>query len=167
MTLLDTGVRHQELASLSITDINIDDGSVLIREGKGGKSRSVFVGLKARRALSNYLRYRDSPLLRGLRKRNGDAEPDALWLTDEGAPLTKSGIRQIVARRARQAGLPEPGLHEFRRAFAINCLRNGMDVITLQRLLGHSTLAIINRYLKLLSDDLRVAHGKYGVVDRL
>lgn len=167
LMLLDTGIRHQELTSLAVEDVKLEDGSVLIREGKGGKSRKVFVGLKARRAIINYLRYRDSPLLHGLRRKHGTFESDALWLTDEGTPLTKNGIRQVVTRRAKQAGLPVPGLHEFRRAFAINCLRNGMDVITLQRLLGHSTLAVINRYLKLLSDDLKTAHEKYGVVDRL
>lgn len=167
LVLLDTGIRHQELTNLTVGDINLDTGSVLIREGKGGKSRTVFVGAKARRALHTYLRQREQPLFAYLRKRYGMGDTDALWLTDEGTPLTKSGIRQIVARRAQQAGVPEPGLHEFRRAFAINSLRNGMDVITLQRLLGHSTLAVINRYLKLLDDDLRTAHHKYGVVDRL
>lgn len=167
LMLLDTGIRQQELTNLSIDDVKIEDGSVLIRKGKGGKSRTVFIGLKARRAVINYLRYRDSPLLAHLQRQRGDQETNALWLTDEGSPITKAGIRHIVARRAKQAGLPEPGLHEFRRAFAINSLRNGMDVITLQRLLGHSTLAIINLYLKLLSDDLKAAHEKYGVVDRL
>lgn len=135
LVLLDTGIRHQELSSLCVQDVKIDAGSILIREGKGGKSRTVFVGLKARRALINYMRLRDSPLLQSLRKRHSVHESDALWLTDEGTPLTKSGIRHLVKRRAAQAGLPEPGLHEFRRAFAINSLRNGMDVITLQRLL--------------------------------
>jgi integrase/recombinase XerD len=165
--LLDTGIRHAELTDLAVGDVNLEDGSVLIRDGKGGKSRTVFIGLKARRAVINYLRQRDSPLINAMRKRHGIAATDALWLTDEGTPLTKNGVRQIVVRRARQAGLPEPGLHEFRRAFAVNSLRNGMDVITLQRLLGHSTLAIINRYLKLLSEDLKKSHEKYGVVDNL
>lgn len=58
-------------------------------------------------------------------------------------------------------------MHEFRRAFAVNYLRNGGDVITLQRLLGHSNLSIINRYLALVSEDLRVSHSKFGVVDNL
>lgn len=165
--LLDTGVRHEELTNLAVDDVNLEAGSVLVREGKGGKSRTVFVGMKARRALINYLRYRDSPFISHMRRKHGMTVTDALWLTDEGTPLTKSGIRQIVMRRARQAGVPEPGMHEFRRAFAVNSLRNGMDVITLQRLLGHSTLAVINRYLKLVSDDLKRSHEKFGVVDRL
>lgn len=167
LMLLDTGIRHQELTDLAVEDVKTEDGSVHIIEGKGGKSRTVFIGMRGRQALRSYLRIRDSPIINALRLRHTSEPPSALWLTDEGTPLTKSGIRQIIARRAKQAGVPEPGLHEFRRAFCLNSLRNGMDVITLQRLMGHSTLAIINRYLKLLSDDLRIAHEKFGVVDNL
>lgn len=165
--LLDTGIRKSEITALTVDDLNLETGSVLVREGKGGKSRTVFIGAKARRALMTYLRYRDTPLINFMRRKHGMTQTDALWLTDEGTPITSSGLRNIVARRARQAGLPEPGLHEFRRAFAVNSLRNGMDVVTLQRLLGHSTLAVINRYLKLVSDDLKKSHEKFGVVDRL
>lgn len=116
----------------------------------------VFIGAKTRRALLTYYRHYS--------KRVDDAP---LWITDEGGALTRSGIRQIVRRRAVAAGIDEPGLHEFRRAFAINYLRNGGDIITLQRLLGHSSLVIINRYLDLLDDDLKAAIAKHGVVDKL
>lgn len=123
---------------------------------KGRKGRVVFIGAKTRRALLTYYRHYS--------KRVDDAP---LWITDEGGALTRSGIRQIVRRRAVAAGIDEPGLHEFRRAFAINYLRNGGDIITLQRLLGHSSLVIINRYLDLLDDDLKAAIAKHGVVDKL
>lgn len=166
-TLLDTGIRKSEATNLVLPDVNLENGSILVREGKGGKNRTVFIGAKARRALATYLRYRDTPLINFMRRKHGMTATDALWLTDEGTPITKDGLRQIIARRARQAGVHEPGLHEFRRAFAVNSLRNGMDVITLQRLLGHSTLAVINRYLKLVSDDLKRSHERFGVVDRL
>jgi integrase/recombinase XerD len=69
----------------------------------------------------------------------------------------RAGIRQVVRRAAGRAGVDEPGMHDFRRAFAINSLRNGMDVATLQRLLGHSSLEVVNRYLALVEDDLRAA----------
>jgi integrase/recombinase XerD len=81
--------------------------------------------------------------------------------------LAKSGIRQVVRRRAAAAGMDEPGLHAFRRAFAVNCLRNGMDLVSLQRLLGHGDLSTVLRYLALVDDDLRRAHTQYGVVDSL
>ena len=157
LVLLDTGVRHQELTDLHVGDVDMATGSVLVRSGKGRKPRTVFVGATTRRALAAYLRYRGSL---------ADGAP--LWITaTQGTRLTKSGIRQIVRRRAEQAGIAIPGMHAFRRAFAVNSLRNGMDVVTLQRLLGHTSLNVISRYLKLLTADLQAAHGRYGVVDRL
>ena len=90
-----------------------------------------------------------------------------MWLTRDGGQLTKGGIRELVRRRAKQVGIKAPGLHEFRWAFALNFLRNGGDIITLQRLLGHSSLVIINRYLALVDDDLKAAIEKHGVVDNL
>lgn len=156
LLLLDTGVRQQELTDLRVGDVDLTTGSVLVRQGKGRKPRTVFIGAKTRRALARYYRHRETL---------ADAEP--LWLTTTGTGLTVGGIREIVRRRAKQAGISMPGLHTFRRAFAINCLRSGMDLVSLQRLLGHSSLQIINRYLYFVDDDLRRAHSQHGVVDSL
>ena len=49
-------------------------------------------------------------------------------------------------KRAAQAGVTTPGLHDFRRCFAVTCLRSGMDLVTLSRLLGHSSVAVIQKY---------------------
>jgi len=156
MLLLDTGTRHQELTDLLIGDVDLNNGQVLVRSGKGRKGRAVFIGAKTRRALLAYYRHRES------------LDSDlALWVKRDGDALTKSGIRQIVRRAAGRAGVDVPGMHEFRRAFAINSLRNGMDVATLQRLLGHSSIETVNRYLALVEDDLQAASAKYGVVDSL
>ena len=156
MLLLDTGIRHQELTDLLIGDVDVNTGAVVVRMGKGRKGRAVFIGAKTRRALLAYHRHRESL---------DNDKP--LWVKGDGERLTKSGIRQVVRRAAERAGVDEPGMHEFRRAFAINSLRNGMDVATLQRLLGHSSLEVVNRYLALVEDDLRAASVKFGVVDNL
>lgn len=154
--LLDTGVRHQELTDLQVGDVDIYTGQVVVKRGKGRKGRSVFIGVTTRKALLTYFRHYPE---------RTDDKP--LWITRNKTALTRSGIRQVTRRRARQAGIDEPGLHEFRRAFALNYLRNGGDVLTLQRLLGHSTLAIINKYVALLDEDLRLGIEKHGVVDNL
>jgi site-specific recombinase XerD len=160
LLLLDTGIRKSEAHALKVGDVGLADGHVFIRKGKGGKSRSVFVGVKTRRALIVYFRQRENE---GYRV--GDADP--LWVTVWGTPLSKGGMREAVKRLAERAGVPEPGWHAFRRAFAVNSLRNGMDVITLQRLLGHADLSVINRYLALVDDDMRQAHERFGVVDKM
>lgn len=156
MLLLDTGIRHQEITDLTVGDVDLNTGQIIVRSGKGRKGRAVFVGSRAQRALLVYFRHRESL-----------ESHEPLWIKEAGGKLSKSGIRQVVRRAALRAGVEEPGMHEFRRAFAINSLRNGMDVATLQRLLGHSSIEVVNRYLALVEDDLRAAHGKYGVVDNL
>ena len=81
--------------------------------------------------------------------------------------MTYGGLRSVVRRRAEVAGIPAPSLHSFRRAFAITSLRNGVDVYSLQRLMGHADLTMLRRYLKHTRADLREAHRKAGPVDNM
>jgi integrase/recombinase XerD len=155
MALLDTGCRASEFVALDVGDVDASTGAVVVRRGKGDKRRVVFLGAKTRRELLRYLRGRGNP------------DAGALWVTDEGGQLTYSGLRQIVRRRAIRAGVKEPPLHSFRRAFALACLRNGVDLISLQRLMGHADLSVLRRYLAQVESDLREAHAKGGPVDRL
>jgi integrase/recombinase XerD len=156
LTLLDTGCRASEFLALNIGDVNMGTGAIMVRQGKGGKFRTVFVGNKARREVLRYLR---------LRGEVGDSE--ALWVTAECGRLTYAGLRHVVRRRAEKAGTPVPGLHDFRRAFALACLRNGVDLISLQRLMGHADLSVLRRYLAQVDADLQQAHARGGPVDRL
>jgi len=155
LMLLDTGLRASELLALTTGDVSAD-GAVRVRHGKGGKSRVVFIGSKTQQALARYMRFRGD---------RGAGDP--LWLGERGAPLHIGGLKSLVRRRAKLAGVPRPALHGFRRAFALLSLRAGMDVYSLQRLMGHSDLSVLRRYLAQTEDDLRDAHERAGVVDRL
>ncbi len=152
--LLDTGARANELLSLNVDDIDLISGAVLIRSGKGRKPRTVFLSQVSRRAVRSYLKIRQD-------------DNEALWLADSGDRLTYSGLRIMLGRRSRQAGIQEVTLHAFRRAFAIECLRAGVDVFSLQELLGHADLQVLRRYLRQNTDDLRQAHSLGSPVDRL
>jgi integrase/recombinase XerD len=154
--LLDSGCRRAEFCALNIADVNLSSGAVLVRHGKGSKWRTAFIGAKTRRALIAYLRHLP---------RSRDAMP--LWLNERGGRLSFTALRAILVRRAKLAGVPAPSPHSFRRGFAIATLRNGCDLITLQRLLGHSSLAIVSRYLRQVEGDLRAAHEKAGPVDNM
>ena len=154
--LLDTGVRHKELADLNVGDLNLVGGTAQVRHGKGDKARPVFFGSKTKRELGRYLRHRP-----------GASGGDPLWATRYDRRLSYVGLSEVVRRRATQAGVPVPSLHDFRRAFAIAALRAGCDLATLQRLLGHSSVAILSRYLKQVNGDLQAGHERVGPVDRL
>ena len=154
--LLDSGCRAQELVDLCVGDYAAVSGMCQIRAGKGGKPRAVFLGERAREALHAYL---------SLRRETDLTAP--LFATRSGTRLTYSGLREIVRRRARQAGIVPPSLHSFRRAFALCCLRQGMDIYSLQRLMGHADLTMLRRYLAQNEEDLKKAHDAYGPVDRM
>ncbi|MBN1372664.1 MAG: tyrosine-type recombinase/integrase [Anaerolineaceae bacterium] len=153
--LADTGVRAAECCDLRISDLDLINNSAVIQKGKGGKRRIVYYGQKTRRELRKYLNSRSSARTQ-----------DALFATDEGQPLTFHGLRQIVRRRAQQAGIPEPGLHDFRRFFALTMLRNGADLISLARLMGHSGITVLQRYLAQVTEDLQAVHVKASPLDR-
>jgi len=135
LCLLDTGARAREFTALTLEDVDLISGSVLIRQGKGHKPRSVFLGKQSRRALRAYLKERT------------DNEA-VLWVTDEGLRLSYGGLRAVIARRAKLAQVEPPELHAFRRAFALQMLRNGCDLLTLARIMGHTSLKVLQRYLK-------------------
>lgn len=152
LSLADTGLRAAELLSINLDEIDLISGEIFIKSGKGDKSRYVYLGKKARLAVRRYLRNRE------------DDHP-ALWLSEQGSQLTYWGLRQVIRRRAKDAGIDPPGLHSFRRFFALACLRNGMDLHTLRRLMGHADLQMLQRYLKLSNDDLQSGHKLAGPVD--
>lgn len=153
LSLLDTGARAREFLSIDLVTMNLVTGEIVILQGKGRKSRSVFIGRNTRRAIKAYLKERD------------DKNP-AAWVTSEGERLSYIGLRKIIIRRAKQAGVAIPTTHDFRRAFALECLRNGMDLVTLARLMGHTSIKVLMRYLKQLPEDLQAAHSAAGPVDK-
>lgn len=155
LMLLDTGCRASEFVGLNVGDVDLSTGSVMVRHGKGGKDRVTFVGARTRRELVRYLRGRQT------------APDDPLWCRRDGRRLTYWGLRQVVRWRAKAAGVPEPGLHSFRRAFALASLRAGADLVSLSRLLGHADLSLLRRYTRQVEDDLRRVHGETGPVDHL
>ena len=153
--LADTGIRATELCDLLIKDVDFAVGLAVIRHGKGNKRRDVYFGRNARKELRRYL------------ERRSRLNPEApLFATDEEDPLTYWGLRQIIRRLAWRAGIPEPGLHDFRRFFALSMLRNGADLISLARLMGHSGITVLQRYLYQVGGDLQALHAKASPVDR-
>jgi integrase/recombinase XerD len=154
LTLLDTGARGAEMVAINWVNLKLTTGAIQIIQGKGRKPRSVYVGQSTRKAIRAYLKTRidDNP---------------ALWVTENGDRLTYWGLRELVERRALKAGVKPPTLHSFRRAFALAMLRAGVDIYTLQELMGHADLQVLKRYLKLIDRDLQSAHRRGSPVDNL
>jgi site-specific recombinase XerD len=158
--LLDTGTRASEACNVNLGDVDLVGGRVLIRKGKGGKSRTVFIGKTTRKAIRMYLR---------LAHNHHDVLDDdvPLWITSKGKRLRYDPLNLMLRRRAKRAVIPKPGLHDFRRAFALNFLRDGGDIYSLQKLMGHADLQVLRRYLAQNDEDLRIAHHRHSPVDNM
>lgn len=139
---------------MDLVDINTVTGEGIIRHGKGDNERKFYLGSKSRKALRAYLRVRT----------NTDA---ALFIGRSEERLTYWGLNQMIKRRAKSAKVDHPSCHSFRRAFAINCLRAGMNIYTLKELMGHEDLQVLQRYLKVTDIDTESAHRLYAPVDNL
>ena len=90
----------------------------------------------------------------------------ALWVTHlrfDSKRLKYDSIRAIMTRRAKQADVEAPSLQDFRRAFALAMLRNGTDIFTLAKLMGHKGITVLQRYLRETCQDTEIAHRQAAV----
>ena len=156
LVLLDSGVRASELVALNVADVDLTTGRVDVRLGKGRKDRTTFIGPRTRKALTKYLWTRTV------------TPDDALFASfTSGYRLTVYGLQSLIRRVAQRADVPDHGLHRFRRTFAIESLRAGMPMMQLAAMMGHGSLPVLQRYLRLLSEDLQAAHKEHGPVDAM
>jgi site-specific recombinase XerD len=159
LLLLDTGLRASELISISLDDINLEDGLIKIRLAKGNKERQVPVGSLVQKSLWKYINhYRPKPVTPEVRQ---------LFLSDYGIPLSMNGLQQMVRRYGVHAGISgvRCSCHTFRHTFAKNYILNGGDIFSLQRILGHSSLASVRTYLNLFAADVKRQHQHFSPVN--
>lgn len=135
------GLRVSEIVNLTIEQINF--GLQIIRVlGKGKKERIVPFGKRALKALKEYLSIRESHLLK-LKKKN-----PYVFLNFKGEKLTERGIRHIIKKRGEKGGLAYLHPHILRHAFATHLLNAGVDLRSIQEMLGHSSLTTTEIYTK-------------------
>ena len=148
-TLYGGGLRISELVALDVDDVDLDGGTVLVRAGKGSKSRRVPLGRAARAAIGDYLvRTRPELVARGRARRAAAG----LFVNARGSRLTRQGCWKILKGYARGAGLEERvSPHTLRHSFATHMLDAGADIRVVQELLGHASLATTQVYT-LVSD---------------
>lgn len=156
LMLLDSGLRASEMCNLTIGDVDMNTGEVAVEKGKGDKDRTVLIGKGTRKTLWRYLVERD----------DRDDETAPLFLSEKNTPLNRDSLRLIVKRLGKRAGVKNVHPHRFRHTFAINYLRGGGDIFTLQVLLGHSSLEMVRRYLRIAKIDLKEGHMRSSPVDR-
>ena len=160
LTLLDTGLRASELCSLKVGDVEPKTGRVYVKHGLGGgakfkKGRTVFLGKAARRALWRYLAERE----------DGEDANAPLFVGKYDRPLSPNALRLLITRLGEKANVNKCHPHRFRHTFAITYLRAGGDLFTLQALLGHSSLEMVQYYARIAEIDIQQAHRRASPAD--
>jgi site-specific recombinase XerD len=145
MTLWRTGVRADELCALEFDDYDSIERRLTVRHGKGDKFRLVGVPDDADGALQDWI-----VVARG-------REPGPLFPSERGDRLQRTSLSRLVAKIGRRAAIADCHPHRFRHTFAVDFLRAGGDSLVLVRLLGHTTLAMTQRYLRALADEQAAA----------
>lgn len=142
-----SGLRISELVGLNFEDVDFISGIVKIR-GKGKKERIVPIGEAALTVIRKYLDKRKKQV-------------DAVFLNKNNRRITTRGIRDIVVKYLRVAGI-KPGVsaHTFRHSFATHLLNRGADLRTVQELLGHANLSTTQIYTHLTTEKLKSVYDK-------
>ena len=146
-----SGVRVAEVCSLKPNDINLR-ANVARVVGKGSKERIVPLHPLACAKLERWLR-------EGRPRFARDESTDTLFLSSRGNALSPDAVRRIVARYAREAGVEgRVTPHSVRHTFATDLLNEGVDLRTVQELLGHANLSTTQIYTHVSAARLREVH---------
>lgn len=144
LLLLDTGLRNTELCEIGMNKIDLKRRQVQVM-GKGAKQRTVSFSARTAQGLWRYIPLRPEERMRG----------DPLFPTSPyGRFMDRGQLYHIVVRLAERAGVQDPDVHRFRHTFAIEYLRNKGNPFTLPHLLGHSTMEMTKRYLRIVQMDM-------------
>ncbi len=144
---LNCGLRISELVALNLTDIRGEQLRVL---GKGNKERMIFLNDACKAALADWL---------AERSRSAAADKNALFLTRKHTRMTTDAVHYMVKQRLKKAGLDASlySSHKLRHTAATLMLQNGVDVRTLQEVLGHEHLNTTQIYTHVDNENLRAA----------
>lgn len=156
--MLDSGLRLGEVIELKIQDIDIEHGRIWIN-GKGSKERIIPIGSRTQRYLRRYIiHFRPDPIRPGI---------DNVFLNLDGSIITENSIRLTFSRLSVKCNIPRLHAHLCRHTFGTNYLRNGGDIFSLQKILGHEDLATVKLYMHLVEADVVQKHKLYSPIDRL
>ncbi len=151
--IYSAGLRISEALDLEIRDVNFEEGFIHVRNGKGGKARTVPVGAPALQWLSRYI-------LEGRKKLLSCSCTQLIFLNQSGERFSRQAAAAAVRAYARSAGLPNwVTPHVLRHCCASHMLAGGARLPYIQEQLGHACMESTRIYLAVRSDELKNVHA--------
>lgn len=159
--LFDTGMRVGECSRLLISDLDLYGHKIFLREEetKGRKDRVVYFSPKTERVLRRWLQYKDRYL-----------ETEYVFPSRrDGSPVAVTGFESNFTRYLNRFGIKEKvSPHCLRNNFAKRCLMNGMDIYTLSKILGHSSVTVTEEaYLDLTDEDFCMRYQSFSPMAKI
>lgn len=145
--LLSTGARASELSEMNKSDIDLNSKTVRIRHGKGGKQRTVYINDVCREHLVAYLHTRH------------DINA-SLFVSKQSTRLAVGSIEDELHRIGVLSGVSDVHPHRCRRTFATTLYQKGMDVVTIQTLMGHSNLNTTMGYIAIADNRIKLEYQR-------
>ncbi len=153
MELAYSGLRAGELLSLKIEEVALEENRVFIREAKGDKERMVPMTSAAMYWISRWLNRRKEFLK--------SEEQRVLFITRGGRPFDRRHFAKILEKYVKKAQLPEAvAPHDLRRITATHLVVNGAPIRYVQALLGHDSLHVTTKYLRLTHAQIKSEYDK-------
>ena len=156
-TFIFAGLRKQELLNLKFTDIDLDNLTLFIRQGKGNKDRIVPISYTLAQSLK---RYREE------RKRLNKTNPEFFSSLRGNIGFTDNGLKKLVDQ-IRETSRTKFTIHKLRHSFAVLMLEGGVDIYSLSKLMGHSDIRTTTIYLSASAEHLRLQMTKHPMNDLL
>lgn len=151
--LYSTGMRRAELCTLKLTDLDDERGTVVVRQGKGKKDRTIPIGDRAVAWVRKYVDEERGSLV---------VEPDEGWLflTRDGERPSLNLLSRMVHERVAAAELNKRGsCHLFRHTMATLMLEGGADIRFIQEMLGHASVSTTQIYTQVSIRQLKAVHA--------
>ncbi len=151
-TMYASGLRVSEIIDLRMTDVNTEIGYLRCL-GKGNKERVVPINSQAGNAINVYIENGRHLL---------NPKEDWLFVNYSGEKLTRDGVRRIIQKIAKDAGIDKKiSPHTLRHCFATHLLEGGADLRSLQEMLGHANISTTQIYTHVTSERLKEIHRKF------
>ena len=141
--LFSTGIRQRSIINIQVKDVDFDNQVVYVNVTKNRKSLIVPINKTMAKIFSEYLKYRQYK-----------SKEDYLFCNIFGEKLTKSTSYHILYEYNKKRGVETTGIHRYRHTFAKQWILNGGNVVSLSKILGHSSLQITQNYINLLVSDV-------------
>lgn len=148
--LASTGCRVGELVGINIDSVNLDALECVVT-GKGNKQRTVYLDNVTAMFLRNYLETRDD-------------DNQALFVNRYNKRFNTNGIREMLLRVEKAAGIQHIHPHKFRRTLATNMAKRGMPIQVIAQILGHDSIETTMKYIVLNNEDVKLKYKQYYAV---